>query len=56
VNRYFRRLEQFGKTFSEQRIRSTIVDKERAHAPQDVADPRAKNERHGKMTTDKWNH
>jgi hypothetical protein len=23
--------------------------------PQDVADPRAKNQRHGKVTADKWN-
>jgi hypothetical protein len=55
VNRYFRRVEQFGKNFYEQRNHGTTVDKKRTHAPQDVADPRAKNERHGKMTADKWN-
>jgi hypothetical protein len=26
-----------------------------AGTPQDVTDPRKKNERHGKVTADKWN-
>ena len=28
---------------------------EQAGTPQDVADTRAKNQRHGKVTADKWN-
>jgi hypothetical protein len=36
-----------------------MTNKERevfdAGTPQDVTDPRAKNERHGKVTADKWN-
>jgi hypothetical protein len=59
VNRYFRRLQQFGKSFSERRSSGTTANKERevfgAGTPQDVTDPRAKNERHGKVTADKWN-
>jgi hypothetical protein len=59
VNRYFRRLQQFGKHFSARRSQGTMANKEREvfdqGTPQDVADPRAKNERHGKVTADKWN-
>jgi len=59
VNRYFRRLQQFGKDFSARRSQGTIANKEREvfdpGTPQDVIDPRAKNERHGKVTADKWN-
>jgi hypothetical protein len=59
MNRYFRRLQQFGKDFSARRSQGTMTNKERevfdAGTPQDVTDPRAKNERHGKVTADKWN-
>lgn len=59
MNRYFRRLQQFGKDFSAGRSRGTMVNKERevfaARTPQDVTDPRAKSQGHGKVTADKWN-
>jgi hypothetical protein len=59
VNRYFRRLQQFGKTFSERRSHGLMVNKERElyepGTPQDVTDPRAKSQGHGKVTADKWN-
>jgi hypothetical protein len=58
VNRYFRRLQQFGKDFSARRTRgqpATSAKVGDAGTPQDVTDPRAKAERHGKVTADKWN-
>jgi hypothetical protein len=59
VNRYFRRLQRFGKSFSARRSQSDMVNQEgevfQAGTPQDVTDPRAKNERKGKVTADKWN-
>lgn len=59
MNRYFRRLQQFGKDFSARRSRGQTVDTSskvvEAGTPQDVTDPRAKGERHGKVTADKWN-
>jgi hypothetical protein len=59
VNRYFRRLQQFGKDFSARRSHGTMVNKEHelidARTPQDVTDPRAKSQGHGKVTADKWN-
>ena len=59
MNRYFRRLAQFGKSFSARRSQGEMsnTSHEVFHrgTPQDVTDPRAKNERHGKVTADKWN-
>jgi hypothetical protein len=59
VNRYFRRLQQFGKDFSARRSQGTTANKERelfdGRTPQDVTDPRAKSQGHGKVTADKWN-
>lgn len=59
MNRYFRRLRRFGKSHSAQRSQGRMVNKQdeiyAANTPQDVTDPRAKNERHGKVTADKWN-
>jgi hypothetical protein len=59
VNRYFRRLAKFGKSFSARRSRAEMANTSRevvqAGTPQDVTDPRAKGERHGKVTADKWN-
>ena len=59
MNRYFRRLAKFGKSFSARRSQGEmpntsheVIDR---GTPQDVTDPRAKNERHGKVTADKWN-
>ena len=59
MNRYFRRLAKFGKSFSARRSRAEMANTSRevvqAGTPQDVTDPRAKGERHGKVTADKWN-
>ena len=59
MNRYFRRLAQFGKSFSARRSQGAMANTSREvfgrGTPQDVTDPRAKNERHGKVTADKWN-
>jgi hypothetical protein len=59
MNRSFRRLQQFGKSFSARRSRGALVD---AHAevlasstPQDVTSVRAKSAGHRKRTADKWN-
>ncbi|HEV3478252.1 MAG TPA: hypothetical protein VG144_02255 [Gaiellaceae bacterium] len=51
MNRYFRRLRQFGKDWSERRSKSQV--REPKHEP--PVDPRAKNQRHGQVTADKWN-
>lgn len=50
MNRYFRRLEQFGKSFSARRSKGEMRPKE-SQAP----DPRTKTSGHGKKTADKWN-
>jgi hypothetical protein len=50
LNRFFRRLQRFGKSFSARRSQGEMAVK-RA----DVPDPRAKASRHGKSTADKWN-
>ena len=59
MNRYFRRLQQFGKSFSARRSQSEMVDQSdelyRDNTPQEVTSVRAKNEGHGKKTADKWN-
>jgi hypothetical protein len=59
MNRYFRRFAQFGKSFSARRSKGEMAETSHklyaAGTPQDVADPRAKGERHGKVTADKWN-
>ena len=59
MNRYFRRLQRFGKSFSQGRSQSEMTNKHDdlvdAGTPQDVTSPRAKNERKGKVTADKWN-
>jgi hypothetical protein len=49
VNRFFRRLEQFGKSFSARRSQAGMAPKRI-----DVKDPRTKSSR-GKTTADKWN-
>jgi hypothetical protein len=59
MNRYFRRLHRFGKSFSARRSHSQMTNKQDeifdATTPQDVTSTRAKNERKGKVTADKWN-
>jgi hypothetical protein len=59
MNRFFRRMERFGKSFSARRSQGTMVNKADdvlAHGtPQDVTSVRAKGQGHGKKTADKWN-
>jgi hypothetical protein len=50
VNRFFRRMQQFGKSFSARRSQAEMPVKR-----PDVEEPRAKSSRHGKSTADKWN-
>lgn len=59
MNRFFRRLQSFGKSFSGRRSQSEMTNTSSqtidANTPQDVTSTRAKSERHGKVTADKWN-
>jgi hypothetical protein len=59
VNRYFRRLQRFGKSFSARRSQSEMRNQQNElvdpNTPQHVTSVRAKNERKGKVTADKWN-
>ncbi len=59
MNRYFRRLQQFGKKLSARRSQAEMANTERelddAPTPQDVTSTRAKSQVHGKVTADKWN-
>jgi hypothetical protein len=59
MNRFFRRMQRFGKSFSARRSQGEMANKERevlkAHTPPDVTSVRAKSSRHGKSTADKWN-
>jgi hypothetical protein len=59
MNRYFRRLQRFGKSVSARRTQSEMTNKQPevidAKAPQDVGSARAKNQAKGKVTADKWN-
>jgi hypothetical protein len=59
MNRFFRRMEQFGKSFAARRSQGEMVNTEseiyEAGTPQNVTDVRAKSQRHRKSTADKWN-
>jgi hypothetical protein len=59
MNRFFRRMQRFGKSFSARRSQGEMAntqDEVFAHGtPQDVTSVRAKSQRHGKSTADKWN-
>jgi hypothetical protein len=44
-------LQSFGKRWSRRRSAAAV----RPQRPPDVPDPRAKSERHGKVTADRWN-
>ena len=50
MNRFFRRMERFGKRFSARRSQGQMTAK-----PVDVPDPRVKPSGHGTKTADKWN-
>ena len=59
MNRFFRRMQRFGKSWSARRSQGEMVNQQRevfdANTPQDVTSVRAKNSGHGKKTADKWN-
>ena len=59
MNRYFRRMQRFGKSFSARRSQSEMTDKSDElvadDRQQDDYSVRAKNSRKGKVTADKWN-
>ena len=59
MNRYFRRMLDFKKSFSARRSKGEMVNTEAeifsASNPPDVTSVRAKSSRHGKSTADKWN-
>jgi hypothetical protein len=55
----FRRMQRFGKRWSARRSQGEMPNREselfEAGTPQDVTSVRAKSQRHGKSTADKWN-
>jgi hypothetical protein len=59
MNRYIRRLRQFGKDFSARRSQGTMENKQAelfdANTPPDVTSARAKSQAKGRVTADKWN-
>jgi hypothetical protein len=59
VNRFFRRMQRFGKSFSARRSQGEMPNTQRkvfdASTPPDVTSVRAKSTGHGKKTADKWN-
>ena len=59
MNRFLRRMQRFGKSWSARRSQGEMANTERdvfkAHTPQDVSSVRAKSAGHGKKTADKWN-
>jgi len=50
MNRFFRRMQRFGKSWSARRSQGAMAPKQ-----PDVNDPRVKSSGHGKKTADKWN-
>jgi hypothetical protein len=52
-------LEEFRKRFARRRSKGLMANKQeelfRAGTPQDVTSLRAKSQRHGKVTADRWN-
>jgi hypothetical protein len=52
MNRFFRRMQRFGKSWSARRSHGEMPADPHATPP---PDPRAKSSGHGKKTADKWN-
>jgi hypothetical protein len=52
-------MQRFGKSFSARRSQGEMTNKQSEifapGTPQDVTSTRAKSQRHGKSTADKWN-
>jgi hypothetical protein len=59
MNRFFRRMQRFGKSWSARRSQGEMTNKQPeifdAATAQDVTSVRAKSAGHGKKTADKWN-
>jgi hypothetical protein len=59
MNRFFRRMSRFGKSWSSRRSQGLMSDKSNevfdAATPPDVSSVRAKSSGHRKRTADKWN-
>jgi hypothetical protein len=59
MNRFFRRMQRFGKSWSARRSQGEMTNKQHevfdARTPPDVTSVRAKSSGHGKKTADKWN-
>jgi hypothetical protein len=59
MNRFFRRMQRFGKKYSDDRSHGLMRNMEHevhsASTPQDVEGARTKSARHKKVTADKWN-
>jgi hypothetical protein len=59
MNRFFRRMQRFGKSWSARRSQGLMSDKSNevfdASRPPDVSSVRAKSSGHRKRTADKWN-
>jgi hypothetical protein len=59
MNRFFRRMQRFGKSWSARRSQGEMTNKQReifdAGTPPDVTSVRAKSAGHRKKTADKWN-
>ena len=59
MNRFFRRMQRFRKSFAARRSQGEMTNKQwevfDAHTPPDVTSVRAKSSGHGKKTADKWN-
>ena len=59
MNRFFRRMQRFGKSFSARRSQGTMANTQSEvfdpSTPPDVTSVRAKSTGHKKKTADKWN-
>ncbi len=59
MNRFFRRMQRFGKRFSARRSHGEMANTQGeifdAKTPPDVTSVRAKSAGHRKRTADKWN-
>jgi hypothetical protein len=59
MNRFIRRMQRFGKSWSARRSRGEMSNTQEqiydARTPPDVTSVRAKSSGHGKKTADKWN-
>jgi hypothetical protein len=59
MNRFFRRMQRFGKGWSARRSQGEMVNTQpemlEQSRPKDDARARAKSSGHGKKTADKWN-